>query len=172
MRSSRIVLAAVLIMSQLAVGASIAMATNRMTSPPQPAELTPALTDTEGAEVAGLGLEATMPGMPTQRRLLTVHNPAAVAVDYAVTTSVDQPTPGPSLDEVLAVTVRVESSDRIVYEGRLSTLELTGTGLAPDETAVYVLEVDWPRTGEDQNRYQGQQLAFSLRYDLRESVGA
>jgi hypothetical protein len=173
MRRSWIVLAAVLAAGQLVAGAAVATATNRMNTAPQATALAqPALADMPGTQAPdpGMGVQAAMPGMPTQSRLLEVHNPSEVTVDYAVTTTVEQPTAGPSLDEVLAVTVRVESSDRIVYQGRLSELELTGSELAPDETARYVLEIDWPRVGENHNSYQGQQLAFSLRYDLRQSA--
>ncbi len=76
----------------------------------------------------------------------------------------------PSLDDVLNVVVS-DQLNKVVYSGKISTLDFTNTNLPATATTIYTIKVTWPDGGATDNPYQGATMTFDLTADASVIAG-
>jgi len=146
--------AAVLGLALLAMGAGIALAGTGMLAAARsqmdqghgfdsgPARL--AFADGTGKVMPGPHIEVPnlVPGMTASSTPVAIWNNGMIAATYTVSSETPNASGGPSLDDVLTVSVS-DQTGAVVYTGKLSGLTFGGPTLEPGDSRTYVISISW-----------------------------
>ena len=110
-----------------------------------------------------LDVSGLYPGMEPRRSIITIANPGTASVDFELSVVEASGGSGPSLLDVIHVTVTDAATDTRLYEGALSALRSGGgSSLGPRESRRIAVVMSWHEGGRADERYMGVSAAFSL----------